>query len=134
VDSLLLAALPVTASLTLGGAGAVGAASAWRGSRLGAAPRRPGRPGADRAGPGEHGAAPFILGLLLILLFCVYLQWLPFPTYVGITQDPAAWAQALILPWTTLALLQAATYARLTRTSVLETSTRTTSAPRAPTD
>jgi len=30
-------------------------------------------------------------------------------------------AQALILPWTTLALLQAATYARLTRTSVLET-------------
>ena len=121
VDSLLLAALPVTASLTLGGA------VLWVllgvGAGLVSALRRGGL--ADRALTGlvlvSMAVPPFILGLLLILLFCVWLQWLPFPTYVGITQDPAAWAQAFILPWTTLALLQAATYARLTRTSVLET-------------
>jgi peptide/nickel transport system permease protein len=63
----------------------------------------------------------FILALLLILVFCDFLAWLPFPSYVGISQDPGQWAANLILPWTTLALVQAASYARITRTSVLET-------------
>lgn len=121
VDSLLLAALPVTASLTLGGAilwttfgvGA-GIASALRRGRL-----------ADKTLTGlvlaSTALPPFVLALFLVLLFCAYLQWLPFPNYVSLTDDPAQWAQSLILPWTTLALLQAANYARLTRTSVLET-------------
>jgi ABC-type dipeptide/oligopeptide/nickel transport system permease component len=40
--------------------------------------------------------------------------------YVPLTQDPAGWAQHLLLPWVTLALVTAATYSRLTRGSMLE--------------
>ncbi|MFG1925040.1 ABC transporter permease [Cryptosporangium sp. NPDC048952] len=60
----------------------------------------------------------FLWGLALLLLFCVRLQWLPFPSYVPLTTDPAAWAQNLILPWIALALIQAAGYARLTQAGV----------------
>jgi len=63
----------------------------------------------------------FLIGLLLLMIFCVYLRWLPFPTYVPLTTDPLAWAQNLLLPWTALALIQAAAYARLTRAGVQDT-------------
>jgi len=63
----------------------------------------------------------FLVGLLLLLVFCVYLRWLPFPAYVPLTTDPVAWASNLILPWTALAVIQAAAYARLTRAGVQET-------------
>jgi peptide/nickel transport system permease protein len=63
----------------------------------------------------------FLVGLLLLLLFCVQLQWLPFPTYVPLTTDPAAWAQNLLLPWVSLAIIQTAAYARLTRAGIQET-------------
>jgi len=63
----------------------------------------------------------FLVGLLLLLVFCVYLQWLPFPSYVPLTTDPVAWASNLLLPWTALAVIQAAAYARLTRAGVQET-------------
>lgn len=63
----------------------------------------------------------FLVGLLLLMIFCVYLRWLPFPTYVPLTTDPLAWAQNLLLPWTALALIQAAAYARLTRAGVQDT-------------
>jgi peptide/nickel transport system permease protein len=51
----------------------------------------------------------------------VQLRWLPFPTYVPLTDDPVGWAQNLLLPWTALALIQAAAYARLTRAGIQET-------------
>ncbi|GAA2684932.1 ABC transporter permease [Actinoplanes palleronii] len=57
----------------------------------------------------------FLVGLLLLLLFCVHLQWLPFPSYVKFTVDPLLWAQNLLLPWISLAVIQTAAYARLTR-------------------
>ncbi|SHG12113.1 ABC transporter permease [Streptoalloteichus hindustanus] len=63
----------------------------------------------------------FISGLLLLMVFCVWLQWLPFPSYVSLASDPAGWARSLVLPWFALALVEAAKYARLTRTSMLET-------------
>jgi peptide/nickel transport system permease protein len=63
----------------------------------------------------------FLVGLLLLLLFCAYLRWLPFPTYVPLTENPLAWAQNLVLPWTALALIQSAVYARFTRTGMRET-------------
>ncbi|MYS20515.1 peptide/nickel transport system permease protein [Streptomyces sp. DvalAA-14] len=63
----------------------------------------------------------FITGILLLLVFCSWLQWLPFPTYVPLTQDPQQWAWNLLLPWLALALVEAAKYARLTRSSMLET-------------
>ncbi|WP_329136197.1 ABC transporter permease [Streptomyces sp. NBC_01476] len=63
----------------------------------------------------------FITGILLLLVFCSWLQWLPFPTYVPLTDDPQQWAWNLLLPWLALALVEAAKYARLTRSSMLET-------------
>jgi peptide/nickel transport system permease protein len=67
----------------------------------------------------------FLLGLLL-LYFAYYrltlagAAWFPAGGYVPFTQDPRGWAQSLVLPWLTLALLTAATYTRLTRSSLLD--------------
>ncbi|MBB5936799.1 ABC transporter permease [Streptomyces zagrosensis] len=63
----------------------------------------------------------FIIGLLLLMVFCAQLQWLPFPSYVPLTESPEQWAWNMLLPWIALALIEAAKYARLTRSSVLET-------------
>ncbi|MBC2875106.1 MULTISPECIES: ABC transporter permease [Streptomyces] len=63
----------------------------------------------------------FITGLGLLMLFCAYLEWLPFPSYVPLTDDPEQWAWNLLLPWFSLALLESAKYARMTRSSMLET-------------
>jgi peptide/nickel transport system permease protein len=68
-----------------------------------------------------YGAPIFVSGMLLLVLFCGWLHWLDFPVYVPLTENPAAWAQNLLLPWFTLAIAQAAVYARLTRTGMLET-------------
>ncbi|MFE4368832.1 ABC transporter permease [Streptomyces sp. NPDC056835] len=67
------------------------------------------------------GTPVFILGLLLLMVVCAYLRWLPFPSYVPLTQDPEQWAWNLLLPWLTLGLFESAKYARLTRGSTLET-------------
>ncbi|GAA0496431.1 ABC transporter permease [Streptomyces sp. NPDC046215] len=63
----------------------------------------------------------FISGLALLMLFCAYLEWLPFPTYVPLGDDPEQWAWNMLLPWFALGLLESAKYARLTRSSMLET-------------
>ena len=42
-------------------------------------------------------------------------------TYVPFAENPFQWAEALMLPWITLALLFSAQYARLTRAGMLET-------------
>ncbi|MFJ4919602.1 ABC transporter permease [Streptomyces sp. NPDC088725] len=63
----------------------------------------------------------FTLGLLLLMLVCAYLRWLPFPTYVPLTENPEQWAWNMLLPWFTLGLFESAKYARLTRSSTLET-------------
>jgi peptide/nickel transport system permease protein len=63
----------------------------------------------------------FIIGILLLMLFCSYLQWLPFPTYVPLTDDPQQWFWNMLLPWFALGLIESAKYARLTRSSMLET-------------
>ncbi|WP_327234600.1 ABC transporter permease [Streptomyces sp. NBC_01317] len=63
----------------------------------------------------------FILGLLILMVVCAYLQWLPFPSYVPLTEDPEQWAWNMLLPWFTLGLFESAKYARLTRSSTLET-------------
>jgi peptide/nickel transport system permease protein len=66
----------------------------------------------------------FVLGLSLIWVFAYKLSpvthFFPFHGYVAITQNPGTWFEDLILPWVTLALVQAASYTRLTRTSMLE--------------
>jgi peptide/nickel transport system permease protein len=63
----------------------------------------------------------FFTGLISLELFSY--KWAIFPNvqYVSITQNPLLWARNLVLPWTCLAFLYAALYARLTRAGMLET-------------
>ncbi|WP_030437825.1 ABC transporter permease [Actinoplanes subtropicus] len=121
VTRLLLDRLPVSASLALGaevlaltagiGAGVLSGLHRYR--------------WLDRIVNGlvlaGYAVPVFLVGLLLLLLFCVQLQWLPFPSYVPLTTDPLAWAQNLLLPWVALAVIQTAAYARLTRAGIQET-------------
>ena len=67
----------------------------------------------------------FLLGLLL--LFFLYFQLtlagvkiFPPGGYVNLSTSPGGWLQHMILPWFTLALVTAASYTRLTRTSMLD--------------
>ena len=125
VRQLLASRLPVTASLALGGA------VLWLVAGVGvgvAAARRP-RSLVDRGGTALVLAGlsmpTFLVGLLLIyfLFFRLHLAGIDlFPAggYVPLIQDPAGWAQHLLLPWVTLAAVTAATYSRLTRSSMLE--------------
>ncbi|MFJ5218043.1 ABC transporter permease [Streptomyces sp. NPDC088354] len=121
VTSLLAERLPATASLSLG------AMVLWLvigvGSGLLSALRHGGL--SERllttltlAG---NAVPVFIIGILLMLLFVSVLGWLPFPSYVPLTEDPEQWAWNLLLPWLSLAILESAKYARLTRSSMLET-------------
>ncbi|GIH18234.1 ABC transporter permease [Rugosimonospora africana] len=117
----MLSDLPVTASL------AVGAAVIWLILGVGAgiiSALRKGR-AIDRAvmtGALAGVSLPiYFTGLLSASIFVYTLNWLPSPGYSPFLQNPLTWAQGLILPWITLAFLFAATYARLTRATMLET-------------
>jgi peptide/nickel transport system permease protein len=61
----------------------------------------------------------YFTGLVALSIFVHNLGWLP-NDYVDLTADPVEWARNLILPWITLAFLYAATYARLTRATLLD--------------
>jgi peptide/nickel transport system permease protein len=64
----------------------------------------------------------FWTGLMALSIFSYQLGWTPpGASYVKLTDDPGRWAFGLLLPWTTLALLFSAQYARLTRAGMLET-------------
>ncbi|GAA4211821.1 ABC transporter permease [Actinocatenispora rupis] len=121
VTGLLLDRLPVSLSLIVGGfviwvtvGVALGVLSALRRGRA-----------VDRIATGltlaGNSTPVFLVGLLLLIVFCVYLRWLPFPGYQALTVNPLLWAQNLILPWVALSVVSAAVYTRLTRTSMLET-------------
>ncbi|MEV4396180.1 ABC transporter permease [Nonomuraea sp. NPDC049607] len=67
----------------------------------------------------------FVVGLLLLYFFFFQLTMagapiLPPDSYVPFSENPGEWARHLILPWITLAMVQAASYARLTRGSMLD--------------
>ena len=63
----------------------------------------------------------FFLGLLFVFFIIIQLQWLPYPSFVEPWVNPVQFFQTMILPWITLAILDAAFYIRLTRNQVLET-------------
>jgi peptide/nickel transport system permease protein len=65
----------------------------------------------------------FFIALLLIFFIQLQLELIPFVNYEPgmIFTDPVGWFQVFILPWTALACLYAAFYARLTRNQMLET-------------
>lgn len=120
VDQEILRALPVTLSLTIGGAlmslvfgAALGLIAAFRAGRL-----------TDR-----------LLGALALLGISLPVFWVGalaahylgfeaalFPNggYVPLTEDPLDWAYHLVLPWTVLSLLFIGLYSRVLRGNVLE--------------
>ncbi|WP_053852943.1 ABC transporter permease [Streptomyces sp. NRRL B-24085] len=121
VTRIILDKLPVSLSLVLGGmvlwlllGVGTGVLSAWRRGRF-----------SERALTGVTLAGvatpTFVIGLVLMIVVCGQLELLPFPEYVPFSDDPEQWMWGLLLPWVTLALGEAAYFARLTRASMLET-------------
>ncbi|MFF0091002.1 ABC transporter permease [Streptomyces canus] len=121
VTQIILNKLPVSLSLVFGGmvlwlllGVGTGVLSAWRRGRF-----------TERALTGltlAGIATPvFVIGLVLMIVVCGQLEILPFPEYVAFSDDPEQWMWGLLLPWVTLALAEAAYFARLTRASMLET-------------
>lgn len=62
----------------------------------------------------------FVLGFTLIWLLAYKITPFPFHGYVSISASPGQWFLHLVLPWLTLALVNAATYTRLTRGAMLD--------------
>jgi peptide/nickel transport system permease protein len=67
----------------------------------------------------------FVLGLLLLYFLYYRLSlagahFFPGQGYTYITHNPVDWLKGMILPWIAIALISAATYARLTRGSMLD--------------
>jgi peptide/nickel transport system permease protein len=125
VRSLIFDRLPATLSLTLG------SAIVWMGIGLPigivSAQRR--RTRTDRASMGAAllfiSMPEYWLGLIALYLFAADIgQVRVFPgsgSYAGLTADPTKWFTSLILPWLVLAAGFAAVYARVMRSSLIET-------------
>lgn len=60
------------------------------------------------------------LGVIARYVFVDELRWLPKPEYIPLMDDAPGWAGGLLLPWLTLAFVQAAIYTRLTRSSMVD--------------
>ena len=124
VGSVIAAAAPATISLVLGAAIIWIAYGVFTGVISAVRPRSL----MDRAFTASalffFSIPTFVLGLSLIWIFAYKLSpvttFFPFHGYVSFTKNPGQWFEYLILPWLTLALVTAATYTRLTRTSMLE--------------
>jgi peptide/nickel transport system permease protein len=125
VNDIVRRDFPVTASLALG------ASVLWLVLGVGAgvvAATRP-RSLVDRALTSIalvfYSMPAFLLGelLLLILFFRLYMagfSLFPPGAYVPLTEDPVQWLRHLLLPWMAIALVNAATYSRLTRSAMLD--------------
>ena len=62
----------------------------------------------------------FWLALLLVELFAIKLTWLPTGGYVPLTEDPAGWLKAVVLPVATLSAAGVAFVAKQTRDAMSE--------------
>lgn len=62
----------------------------------------------------------FWVGMMLILIFGVYLNWLPTIGYVSIAEDPLNAVKYLIMPVFSLVFLEVATLTRMMRASAIE--------------
>lgn len=129
VNTVVLNAAPVTASLVFGGAVVwmlialpLGILSALRPRSL-----------LDRTGMVfvliGISAHPVWIGLILAYTFGYKLGWTPITGYCDMINPstdcggPVQWAYHMILPWITFAILFAALYVRMIRASVMETLT-----------
>jgi peptide/nickel transport system permease protein len=125
VNSKLAQGLPATASL------AIGSAVLWllMGIPIGITAATKPRSVRDRLSTffalTGLSLPSFVVGLVLLNLLFYQLtvhgyKWFPPSGYVSLKADPFEWARHLVLPWFTLAFITAASYARLTRGSMLE--------------
>jgi peptide/nickel transport system permease protein len=125
VNDIIARDVPITTSLALGGA------VLWLllGVSAGVVAATRPRSGLDRAittiALVFYSMPSFLVGQLLLffLFFQLYLAGFPlFPpgSYVPFTESPLQWARFLMLPWLTIALVNGAFYARLTRGAMLE--------------
>lgn len=62
----------------------------------------------------------FFIGLVLLFTVVLWLHLLPTPQWVDPFKNPVRFLQTMLLPWITIATLNAAFYMRLTRNQVLE--------------
>jgi peptide/nickel transport system permease protein len=62
----------------------------------------------------------FLLGLLLMLVFAVWLGWLPVAGYVSLDVAPWRTLRSLLMPAFALGVVQAALIARITRSAMLD--------------
>jgi len=62
----------------------------------------------------------FWLGIMLILIFSLYLGWVPPSGYVSLMDDPVSWLKHLVLPAVTVGVVNAAVLSRFLRSSILE--------------
>ncbi|MQA86459.1 MAG: ABC transporter permease subunit [Streptosporangiales bacterium] len=121
VWSLLMDRLPVSASI------AIGAAALWLLVGLGAGVISALRKGSlwDRGAMvvalSGVSLPVYFTALVLLYVFYIRLELIPYPEFVNPFTDPAGWISAMILPWITLAFLFSAMYARLTRAGMLDT-------------
>jgi peptide/nickel transport system permease protein len=120
VWDLLLDRLPVSASL------AVGAAALWLVLGLGAGIVAALRKDTltDRTlmvGAVAAASLPVYFTSIMLIYGVIRIAGiLPYPEYHDFTAGPLTWALNLLLPWTALALLYAAMYARQSRGSMIE--------------
>ncbi len=124
VNSVVAQALPATASLVLGAAILWISYGVFSGVISAVRSRSLLDRGFTTAALFFYSMPTFVLGYTLIFIFAYELyrvtKFFPFSSYVPLTTDPWQWFVHLLLPWLTLAMVTAAGYTRLTRTSMLE--------------
>jgi len=124
VTRIIFDALPVTLSLAVGGAVIWLALGVTNGVLSAVYPRSLIDRGLTAFALFFYSLPSFLLGLVLLYFFYYRLtlagfDWFPPGGYAPLSQGVGPWAQHMILPWLTLALVFAAVYTRLTRGSML---------------
>ena len=122
VGSAILERLPVTLSL----AGIALLMAALVGIPLGLLAAAKAHQWQDQAAMGGAlmglSLPDFWLGLLLIWVLAVKLQWLPSGGWIPFSDDPVGWLRSIAMPAGVLALNQMGPLARMTRSAALEVS------------
>ena len=121
VNTIVLGAAPVTATLVIGGAILWMAVAIPVGIYSALHPRSKGDRVAMVSVLTGISAHPVWVGLMLSYLVGYELGWLPIQGYDTISSGIWPWFEHMILPWVTFAYLYSAYYVRMIRSTVMET-------------